>query len=135
MCLNLLTNEHLCEGHRLPKTANRFIVRKQVTGMKYSFGMRKSEWAMWTSEIEILEIKYHVRWSECWYYFALLNTMWMLILQLPEHTEGYTVNVTKNIKKILMHWGRHWRKIFKNGMEWITRSCRPDFFFSCNAFE
>lgn len=41
--LNLLTNERLCEGHRLPKTANRFIVRKQVTGMKYSFGMTKSE--------------------------------------------------------------------------------------------
>ena len=51
---DLLTNEHLCEGHRFPKTANKFMVRKQVTGMKYSLGMKnESGWAMWTSETKL----------------------------------------------------------------------------------
>ena len=26
---------------------------------------------------------------------------------IPEHTEGYTVKVTKNIKKTLRHCGKH----------------------------
>ena len=54
---------------------------------------------------------------------------------VPEHTAGYTVNVTKNIKKTLKHCGKHCRKIRQYGSECMTCNWRPDFFFSCKAFE
>ena len=129
----LLTNEHLCEGTKFPNTANKFMVRKHVTGMKYSFGMKNSGWARLISVMK--NIHGYIMWRS-WIWKEenyILHGFKSNII--PEHTEGYTVKVTKNIKKTLRHWGKHWRKIRQYGKEWMTRNWRPDFFFSCTALE
>ena len=90
------------EGMRLPSTAQRLKVRKQVTGVKYFSAIGKSGWAILIS-----------RRKKSLFYKRFLGYQF---LNIPASTAGKIVSVTKYVKNTLKHCGKHLLKIRKYGI-------------------